>query len=172
MHKPLRATASIRLLAVLMLAAQGGAKAQRAVVPRFPGGVAEMKIRAASEQRSAESDQKALIALENEWLTANDAATLDRILAPDFVHPVPSGDFLTKAQHIDWFTRHPPPANLKFSFGRLDIRLYGDIGIANGTVITTDQTGKEVSRSVFTDVFAFRNGLWQAINGQETETRR
>src|SRR6266849_7376755 len=78
-----------------------------------------------SPQRTPESDRQALIALENEWLTAQDAATLGRILASDFVHPVPSGDFLTKSQHIEWFTKHLPPANLKFRFGRLDVRLYG-----------------------------------------------
>ena len=65
------------------------------------------------QQRSAERGRQTLIDLENEWLNANDARTLDRILASDFVHPVFTGDFLTKAQHIDWFTKHPRPANLK-----------------------------------------------------------
>jgi hypothetical protein len=158
MHKPILWTLLIPCLAVLILKAPPSAGAWKA--GPFP------------QQRSAQSDRQALIDLENEWLTARDAATLDRILAPDFVHPVPTGDFLTKQQHIDWFTRHPAPANFKFSFGRLDIRLYGDLGIANGIVITSDQTGKELSSNVFTDVFAFRNGLWQAINGQETDVQK
>jgi len=122
-----------------------------------------------SWQRSAERNRQALIDLENEWLTADDAQTLDRILASDFVHPVPTGDFLTKAQHIEWFAKHPRPANLKPRFERLDIRLYGDIGIANGMVVTSDANGKEIGRNVFTDVFSYRNGRWQAINGQETD---
>lgn len=124
------------------------------------------------QQRSAASDRQALIELENVWLTANDAQTLERILASDFIHPVPTGDLLTKAQHIEWFTKHPPPASLQFRFDRLDIRLYGDIGIANGIVVTTDGKGSELSRNVFTDVFAHRNGRWQAINGQETDVRK
>jgi len=123
-------------------------------------------------QRSAGRDRQSLIDLENVWLTANDAQTLDRILAFDFVHPVPTGDFLTKAQHIEWFTKHPSPTNLKFRFDRLDIRLYGDVGIANGVVVTSDDNGKEIGRNVFTDVFAYRNGRWQAINGQETDVRK
>jgi hypothetical protein len=123
-------------------------------------------------QRTAERDRQTLIALENEWLTATDAPTLDRILAADFVHPVPSGDFLTKTEHIEWFTKHRPPANLKFRFGKLDVRLYGDIGIANGSVSTSDENGKEIGRNVFTDVFAYRDGYWQAINGQETDVRK
>jgi hypothetical protein len=124
------------------------------------------------QQRSAKRDRQTLINLENEWLNANDAQTLDRILASDFVHPVFTGDFLTKAQHIDWFTKHPRPTNLKPRFERLDIRLYGDFGIANGTVITSDENGKEIGNNVFTDVFAYRNGRWQAINGQETDVRK
>jgi hypothetical protein len=125
-----------------------------------------------SQQRSAARDRQTLIDLENEWLNTNDAQTLDRILASDFVHPVFTGDFLTKAQHIYWFTTHPRPANLKPRFERLDIRLYGDVGIANGTVMMSDENGKETGRNVFTDVFAYRDGRWQAINGQETDVRK
>jgi len=125
-----------------------------------------------SPPRTPESDRQTLIALENEWLTAQDASILDRILASDFLHPVPSGDFLTKSQHIEWFTKHPPPANLKFRFDRLDVRLYGDFAIANGSVITSDENGKEIGRNVFTDVFTYRDGRWQAINAQETDVRK
>ena len=125
-----------------------------------------------SPPRTPESDRQTLIALENEWLTAQNASILDRILASDFLHPVPSGDFLTKSQHIEWFTKHLPPVNLKFRFGRLDVRLYGDFAIANGSVITSDENGKEVSRNVFTDVFTYRDGRWQAINAQETDVRK
>jgi hypothetical protein len=123
-------------------------------------------------QRTAERDRQTLLDLENEWLNANDAKTLDRILASDFVHPVPTGDFLTKAQHIDWFTKHPRPANLKARFERLDIRLYGDVGVANGIVVTSDENGEEIGRNVFTDVFSYRNGRWQSINGQENDVRK
>ena len=125
-----------------------------------------------SPQRSGERDRQTLIDLENEWLNSNDALVLDRILASDFVHPVYTGDFLTKAQNIDWSTRHPRPASLKPRFERLDIRLYGDIGIANGIVAMSDENGTEISKNVFTDVFAYRNGRWQAINAQETDVRK
>jgi hypothetical protein len=89
-------------------------------------------------QRSVEEDQRALIALENEWLASeHDAAVLDRVLAPDFVHPVFSGDFLTKAQHIDYASKHLPPPNLKQHFEQMKVRIFGDTGIVNGLVVTT-----------------------------------
>ncbi len=120
------------------------------------------------QSRTPDADHQALIALENEWLTAVDSATLDRILAPDFVHPVPTGDFLTKAQHIHWVVAHPAPTSLRYRFDRLDVRIYGDVGIANGIVAASDTSGHDEGRTVFTDVLARRGGQWQAVNGQET----
>jgi hypothetical protein len=121
----------------------------------------------AAGQRSAESDRRELADLEEEWLHARDAATLERILAADFVHPVASGDFLTKAQHIEWFVKHPSPPSVERRFAEMTVRLYGDAGVVTGTVVATDRrTGKE-SRSVFTDVFAYCEGRWQAVNAQE-----
>jgi hypothetical protein len=34
-------------------------------------------------------------------------------------------------------------------------------------VAASDGGGKELDRSVFTDVFAYREGRWQAVNAQE-----
>lgn len=89
------------------------------------------------------------------------------ILAPDFVHPVAAGVFLTKAEHIDWATTHLPPLGRTQRFERLEVRLYGDVAIVNGTVVASDEQGGEVERSVFTDVFAYREGRWRAVNAQE-----
>jgi len=50
--------------------------------------------------------------------------------------------------------------------------LYGDVGIANGSVIATDASGKELDRTMFTDVFVYRDGRWQAINAQENSVRQ
>src|SRR5919108_4211481 len=121
------------------------------------------------QQRTAATDRQALVALEHEWLGAeHDSATLTRILGDDFVHPLASGDFVTKSQHIGWVTRHRPPKPLRHRFGRLDVRLYGDVGIVNGVVVASDTSGKELDRTVFTDVFAYRDNRWVAINAQET----
>jgi hypothetical protein len=128
---------------------------------------------AQARQRTVDQDRQVLIALENEWLNGeHNAAALERILASDFVHPVATGDFLTKAQHIYYSTKYLPPANLKQRFDNLSVRLYGDIGIVNGIVITSDEHAKDVDRTIFTDVFAYRDGRWQAINGQENRVEK
>jgi len=117
--------------------------------------------------RDAASDRHALIAIENDWLDARDAATLDHILASDFIHPIAQGFFLTKAGHIGWFSKHPPPANRKERIDQIQVRLYGNVGIVNGIVIASDEHGKEIDRTIFTDIFVYRDGRWQAVNAQE-----
>lgn len=123
---------------------------------------------ASAPKRSARDDRQAVVALENQWIDARDAATLDRLLADDFVHPVYSGDIINKAQNIDWLTKHPRPANSHARFAQLEVRLFGDVAQAYGAVSVSDDSGREVSRSVFTDVFVYRNGRWQAVSAQET----
>jgi len=118
-------------------------------------------------------DQVALIALENEWLAnLHNPTVLETILASDFVHPLPSGDFVTKAQHIQFTSTHLPPPNRKRRFDQMQVRVYGDVGIVNGIVLTSDEQGREVDRTIFTDVFVRRNGRWEAVNAQENAVSR
>ena len=139
-----------------------------------------------AQSRTPEQDRAALIALENEWLAnEHNASVLERILASDFVHPFPTGDFVTKAQHIAFSSAHPPTANRKQHFDQMRVRVYGDVGIVNGVVVTTDEKGpssprrvfdrtggdEEVDRTIFTDVFVWRDGRWQAVNAQENAVK-
>jgi hypothetical protein len=126
-----------------------------------------------AQERTPEQDRAALIALENEWLAnEHNPAVLERILGADFVHPLPTGDFVTKAQHINFSSAHRPPANLKQHFDQMRVRTYGDVGIVNGVVVTTDEKDHDVDRTVFTDVFVWRDGRWQAVNAQENAVRK
>lgn len=125
----------------------------------------------AQTPQNAAGDEQAITQLENEWLHAKDAATLDRILAPDFVHVIPLDHFLTKQEHIDWFVRHPRPADRHTKFDKLNVRIYGNVAIVNGSVIATGASGKELDRTMFTDVFVKRHERWQAVNAQENQVR-
>jgi len=133
--------------------------------------VSSQKVSQATKQkRDSETDRQALIALENDWLANEHNATkLENILAADFVHPVLTGNFLTKQQHIFYTAKYAPPPVLKNRFGELNVRVYGDVGIVNGIVITSDEHGKDVNKSIFTDVFVYRDGHWQAVNAQENQ---
>jgi uncharacterized protein DUF4440 len=129
--------------------------------------IAALAIGCATSRHPA-ADRQAVIALENDWIAhEHDRAALERILATDFLHPVFTGDVLTKEQHIAWSTTHVPPATFASRFERLDVRVFGDIAIASGIVAATD-SGKDIERTLFTDIFRYRDGRWQAIEAQET----
>lgn len=129
---------------------------------------AAASIMAQGQTRTREIDERSLIALENEWLAnEHDEASLEKILADDFVHPVITGDLLTKSQHIRYSTEHRPPSDQKNHFEDLNVRIYGDIGIVNGIVVTADSAGNTLNRTIFTDVFVYRGRRWQAVNAQE-----
>ena len=83
-----------------------------------------------------------------------------------------TGDVLTKAQHIQFSSKHLPPFDLTNHFEDLQVRVYGDVGIVNGLVVTTNRNGNTVHKTVFTDVFVYRSGRWQAINAQENVVRK
>ncbi len=117
------------------------------------------------------ADSVAIARIEHRWLATSDTAVLRRILAPDFVHIVPGGETLTRAEHLAWVAAHPHVPSVRRRFVRLGVRLYGTTAIANGIVEADSSTGKELSRTAFTDVFVKRNGRWRAVNAQEDVVR-
>lgn len=117
--------------------------------------------------------EKAEIArLENEWLNDIVYANVDgiaKILADDFVRPAPeSGRFVTKGELLSYYRSHlSAQSTSKKRIEGLSIALYGSTAVARGVVVTTDLQGREISRLLFTDIFAWRNGKWQAVSAQE-----
>jgi hypothetical protein len=131
------------------------------------------RVHAALTQHSPQGDREAIKKLKQEWLDReSDRATLERILADDFVHPVAEGLFLSKQQHIDWAVKHPRSVDREAHFENLEVRLYGDTAIATGIVNDTDVSGGDSRKTIFTDVFAYRNGAWQAVSAEENTVSR
>lgn len=119
----------------------------------------------------ASADSATIVTIERTWLQTSDTAVLGKILAPDFVHIVPGGHFLTRAEHLSWVATHPHRPDVRRRFAALAVRLYGRVAIANGVVAASDTTGHELGRTAFTDVFVRRDGRWQAVNAQEDLVR-
>lgn len=111
--------------------------------------------------------RRALEALEQRWLEAeDDPAALETILADDFIHVLPAG-FVTKREQIDFMRAHPAPKDgTTRRFDDLRVRLFGTAGVVTGAVVATRADGT-AQKTLFTDVFAYRNGRWQAVNAQE-----
>jgi ketosteroid isomerase-like protein len=117
------------------------------------------------------SVEQALMQMERDWTEAGlkkDAATLDKILADDWVGQGPTGT-ATKAQAL---------AELKSGDNKLDsqtlsdikVRVFGDTAVVTGSDDEkSSYKGKDTSgHYVWTDVFVKRNGRWQAVASQGT----
>jgi len=49
------------------------------------------------------------------------------------------------------------------------VRVYGSTAIANGIVEASDSPEVKLRKTIFTDVFVYRDNRWQAVNAQENE---
>jgi Domain of unknown function (DUF4440) len=128
----------------------------------------------AAKHGAENKDEAALVQLEEEWLHAHDLATLERIYAREFVHIRSDGRIFTREEDLANYRKMkaPPEAGLHRRFEELKVRMYGTLGIANGRTAVTDESGKTVRETSFTDVFVRRSGRWKAINAQETPVKK
>ncbi len=112
--------------------------------------------------------QQSLLDLETRWLESEDNSdALQTILADDFIHVLPFG-FVTKSEQIRYLRANPATQRgTSKHFENLHVRIFDDTGIVNGIVVATGSNG-DIRRTIFTDVFAYRNGGWQAVNAQES----
>ncbi len=119
------------------------------------------------DQPAKEDAHDVIIELENRWMAgASDPEELRSTLADDFVHVLPMG-FVSKNEQIGYVREHPgSPGQIKH-FEELRVRIFSRVAVANGIVVANNGNGR-IERTIFSDVFAYRNGKWQAVNAQET----
>lgn len=119
------------------------------------------------------SVEQILLQLERDWSQADvhkDAAALDRILAEDWIGIDFEGTVLTKSQALEGLASDS--GSLETTVLRdMKVRIYGNTAIITGTDIEkSEYHGKDSSgKYLWTDVFVFRNGLWQAVSSQSTK---
>lgn len=124
---------------------------------------------------NTKGDEEAIRRIENQWINASEMPAAERmqfyqrLLAPDGVHIVASGQRYTNREILDYYRKHPdPPSKPKARFKQLNVRIYGDTAIADGTTEIAGAKAGEGHENSFTDVFEKRHGRWVAINEQET----
>lgn len=116
----------------------------------------------------------AVMTVEHDWLAAlnrRDAKALARILGREFIDSDFQGDAITRTQYLTYFARpvSRPAPGVEQTFEDAKVRFVagGEVAIVTGVVVTRPAMGA-VRHSRFTDVFAWRDGRWQAVTGQET----
>ena len=120
--------------------------------------------------------EQSLLQMERDWAKAGqakDAATMDRIMADDWAGIDFEGKTWTKAMSL---------ADLKSSTSSLStieladmkVRVFGNTAVVTGSDTEKSMTqGKDTSgKYVWTDVFANRNGKWQAVASESTKVAK
>lgn len=119
-----------------------------------------------SEQGKAESYIKES---ESKWAEAgvkHDTATIERILADDFVGVAPDGSFYDKAKEIaDTRENGEMVSN---HANEVKVRLFGDTAVAQGSESWEKRTGEpRRGKYVWTDTWVRRNGRWQIVAAED-----
>jgi len=113
-------------------------------------------------------DERTVLRFERDWLRAlveRDHATLDRILADDFIDSNWKGELRNKWQVLAGLSK--PVLHLQ-RLQDVKIKFYQEVAVARGLNMISDQNGRIMIRIRFTDVLLYRNGHWQAVAAQET----
>ena len=112
--------------------------------------------------------EAALIELENTWadaLSRKDADTVACMLAGEFEEADVDGSLHTRAENLGKIPNRKPGVN---HLSEMRAHVEGNFGFTRGLATLVDATGNVVARVRFTDVFAYRDGRWQALAGHES----
>ena len=112
--------------------------------------------------------EAALIQLEQTWarsLTEKNADAVACLLSDEFEDADVDGSLHARSEVLDHIPHRKPGVN---HLSEMRAHLEGNFGFVRGLATLEDASGKVVARVRFTDVFAYREGRWQALAGQET----
>ncbi len=112
--------------------------------------------------------EAALLELEQNWAAAlgrHDAATVACMVADEFEEADIDGSLHTRSQMLAHILQRKPGSN---HLTELRAHVDGNFGYVRGLNEVLDPAGKVKARVRFTDVFAYRDGRWQAILAHES----
>lgn len=122
---------------------------------------------AACNTKAQEKTPGAMIMAEERWVRAadsKDVKTLGCLLAPEFVEASVNGILRDRSKVLAELPGHP---DLIQRFRELKGVVVGDTGVVRGINHVIMPNGQAVDVR-FTDTFAYRDGVWQAVAAQET----
>lgn len=120
--------------------------------------------------RNPAEAERQLRQLEDDWNragTARDGAFFERLLASDFV-AVAGADVRTKADVIAGVVGTTDGPRRPATLSATRVRLLGDVAVVTG-LSSYDETPPRRVR--YTEVFACRDGRWQAVHGHYSDIR-
>ena len=121
-----------------------------------------------SGERSRAETERYIIESERQWaesVASGDTATVERILADDFVGVDPKGPLYDKAKMISDI-REAPKHFVSNHANDIKVRFYGNTAVAQGSE-TWERRSGERGRFVWTDTWVKRNGKWQIVAAED-----
>lgn len=123
---------------------------------------------------NAQEAEQELMQLERDWSAAflkHDAATIDRILAEDYLGTDGRGIMTSKADEMEEAKPPKPGDSVPFiildeSITDLEVRIYGNVAVINGRVIEKVRAKEEEGEIQYrrTTVWVMRQGRWQCVS--------
>ena len=123
---------------------------------------------AADCPKNQPKSEAALLNLEHTWadaLSRKDADTVACLVADEFEDADVDGSLKTRAQMLAHIPQRKAGTN---HLSEMRAHVEGNFGFTRGLAELVDASGKIVARVRFTDVFAYRDGRWQALAGHES----
>ena len=115
-------------------------------------------------QQSTQATENYIKLSERQWAEASmkqDTATVERILADDFVGLDPQGSFFQKAEELASVSKNEG-GYVSAKGNDVNVSFYGDAAVARGSESWEKRNG-ERGRYVWTDTWIHRNGKWQIV---------
>jgi ketosteroid isomerase-like protein len=112
--------------------------------------------------------EAALIQIEENWAAAlgrRDADAVACLVADEFEDADVDGSLHTRGPMLEHIPQRKPGSN---HLSEMRAHVEGNFAFVRGLNAVADASGKVVARVRFTDIFAYRDGRWQALAGQET----
>ena len=140
----------------------------KTLMPLFVALVLALSAFGAECPKNQPKTEAALIELEQNWaaaLSRKDGEAVACMVADEFEDADVDGSLHSRSQMLEHIPNRKPGVN---HLSEMRAYVEGNFGFTRGLATLVDASGKVVARVRFTDVFAYRDGRWQALAGHES----
>jgi hypothetical protein len=120
-------------------------------------------------ETSTQKEAEAYIKQNEElWAAASakqDTATVERIVADDFVGVDTQGNFFRKSEELD-AVRKNEGGYVEGKVAEVNVRFFGEAAVAQGSETWRKRNGEQ-GRYVWTDTWIHRDGKWQIVASED-----
>lgn len=128
----------------------------------------------APSQTKRNNVEQMIVQVERDWVDAyvkRDAATLDRILATDFMDIDPEGKTQNKTEYIG-LAKNPVGTFESITIEDTKVRVYGNTAVSTGRYMIKGSDREQGEWFRYTAVYVKQQGRWRAVAFQSSTLAR